>query len=356
MNRMQIGLLLPTSTIFPIAKEFERGIKAGLANHDITFIPEFIGQGNLKNTESAITKLMTYDEADMIVGILSGRVTERIASVMQNYKKPLMISEMGEYVPNPSNINSYTFINSQHLWRQAWAIGNIGVRKWGKKGMFVGSVYDAAYSFPHMFHEGMMAADASAMWSFSIPPMPPAGQLSDMSVIFPFLEKYEPDFVFAAFCGGETTLFLNEFIRHGWHKRTRLVGLPYLLAPFEPLADDITIYTTLPVPGNPEIVPKKSFYHLGERAGKTIADALAQGGDLHAALAAQANMMQIGKGNFIKDRDTVTLIENNIKANNVLASDNTLGDEFETFALTEEKLLGYQPDLVAGWLNPYLCI
>jgi hypothetical protein len=84
------------------------------------------------------------------------------------------------------------------MWQHAWTLGNWGVKTFGNKGMFIGSVYDAAYSFSQMFYEGMMAADSAAQWSFSIPPNPPAGMLSDMSVIFPFLEKYQPDFVFAA--------------------------------------------------------------------------------------------------------------------------------------------------------------
>jgi branched-chain amino acid transport system substrate-binding protein len=358
MNITQIGLLLPTSTIFPIGKDFERGLKAGLGDvaQHIEFVKEFIGQGNLKQTEDAITKLFTYDNVDLITGILSGRVTEYVTPKFEMYRKPFVVSELGEYVPNHSRLNEYTFVNSHHLWQHAWALGYWGVNTLGKKGMFIGGVYDAAYSFSHMFYEGMMAADPSSQWSFSIPPNPPAGKLSDMSVIFPFLEKYQPDFVFATFCGTEATLFLNEFIRKGWHKRTQLLGLPFLLAPFAPLEDNITILTTLPDTNMPEMLPKDSFFNLGLRAGKIIAQA-ANSTDLQEGLRSSDSNMPLGNSNYIvpsggNRNETITIIENIIKANNP-GFEQKVHDTTQTFSLQDENIGKLIPEIQTGWLNPY---
>lgn len=360
MNITQIGLLLPTSTIFPIGKDFEKGLKAALgdAAGSITIVKEFIGSGGTKQTEEAINKLFSYDEVDIITGIVSGKVTEYMAPKFLTYGKPFIVSELGEYLPNMSTLNNYIFVNSHHMWQHAWALGNWGVKTFGNKGMFIGSVYDAAYSFSQMFYEGMMAADPEAQWSFSIPPNPPAGMLSDMSVIFPFLEKYQPDFVFAAFCGTEATLFLNEFIKRGWHKKTKLLGLPFLLAPFMPIEGDITIYTTLPSSSKPEMAAKESFYDLGYRAGNLILDA-ASDIDIHQGLLSNANNLAIGGTNYIMPAndvgDVVTIIENKIGANQPIIEQKTIATT-STFSLKDERLGSLIGEINAGWLNPYLCI
>ncbi len=360
MNITQIGLLLPTSTIFPIGKDFEKGLKQGLGEllPRVELVKEFIGQGNLKQTEDSITKLFTYDGVDMITGILSGRVTEYVAPKFEMYRKPFVVSELGEYVPNHSRLNEYIFVNSHHLWQHAWALGYWGVNTLGKNGMFIGGVYDAAYSFSHMFYEGMMAADPTAHWCFSIPPNPPAGKLSDMSVIFPYLEQYQPDFVFATFCGTEATLFLNEFIRKGWHKRTQLLGLPFLLAPFAPLEDDIEIYTTLPDSAMPDMLPKESFYNLGLRAGELIAEAAATG-NLQEGLRTNARNLPLGNTNYILhpgvQEEVITIVNNKITANSPDIIQ-TVRDTTSTFSLKDENIGKLIPEIQTGWLNPYLCI
>lgn len=360
MKTIQIGLLLPASTIFPISKVFETGLKNGLGTtiEHVELIREFIGQGSIKQTGDAINKLFNYDDVDIITGILSGKVTESVSQKFLTNKKPFVVSELGEYVPNPSALNNYIFINSHHMWQHAWALGNWGVKTFGKKGMFIGGVYDAAYSFSHMFNEGMMAADGEAEWSFSVPPMPPPGKLSDMSVIFPFLDKCQPDFVFATFCGEETTLFLHEFIKRGWHKKTKLLGLPFLLDPFKPLDDDITIYTTLTDSVNPGITAKESFYSLGYMTGIHLAEAI-ESGDIYKGLLSNQHTLSLGKANFMmnpsEEADSVAIVENTIYAHQTGIKQKTIA-RASTFSLRDEKLGSFIGELNTGWLNPYLCI
>jgi branched-chain amino acid transport system substrate-binding protein len=360
MNITQIGLLLPSSTIFPIGKDFEKGLIAGLGEHvhNFSLVKEFIGQGMTKKVEEAIDKLIGYDEVDVITGIVSAKVVEAVAPKFAGKQKPFLVSDLGEYIVDLQKLNEYVFINSHHYWRHAWAMGNWGVQHFGKKGMFIGSIYDTAYNFSNMFYEGMMAADPTAEWSFSVTPNPPPGQLSDMSVIFPFLEQYQPDFVFAAFCGTESTLFLNEFIRKGWHKRTRLTGLPFLLSPFTPLEDDITIYTTLPDAATPDMNVSESFYKLGFRAGKTIAKT-AHTENVYAGLLSDEDIMPLGNAHFVMPpeatNDIITITENSIQANNPTIEQKVI-DSTTAFALTGEGLNSLLPELSSGWLNPYLCI
>lgn len=360
MNITKIGLLIPSSTIFPIGKDFDKGLKKGLGSisDKVEIHNEFIGQGNFKKAEDAVMKFIDFYDVDIVTGILSGIVTEYIAPKFANKKKPLLISELGECFPNPSRLNEFIFVNSHHIWQHAWALGNWAVKNIGKKGMFVGGVYDAGYSFSQMFYEGMISADSEAFWSFSVPPNPPPGKLSDMSVIFQYLEQYQPDFVFATFCGGEATLFLNEFISKGWHEKTQLLGLPFLLAPFHPLVGDISVYTTLPDAAIPQMKAEETFYNLGYRAGAMIAEA-AQADSIHQGLLDNSKTIQLGGTNYIlqpgNPDESITIAENIIQANETIIKQNIIATT-STLSLRNENLSDYISELQGGWQNPYLCI
>jgi hypothetical protein len=362
MDKISIGVLLPSSTIFPIAKEFEKGLKEGLKvltseNIEVDLIKEFIAGGDTKLTENACKKFFDFDDVDIVAGIISNKAAIAVAERFKSQKIPFLISNPGGHTPPVNDLNEYIFINSMHLWRQAWSLGHWGVKQFGKKGMFIGSVYEAGYSFSQMFDLGMHAADPDAYWSFSVPPMPPPGQLTDMSIIFPFLEEYQPDFIMATFCGAETTLFLNEFIARGWHHKTKVLGLPYLLAPFAPINNDLTIYTTLPFESAPDITPAGAFYQLGLQAGTNIADAAKAAVDrseLQSLLAKQNRMFNTTL-DMLHPESPITIMENTIKAGAAQFTSKLVALS-PSIVMSPGVLGPLTQGLSSGWFNPYLCI
>ncbi|MEO6523474.1 MAG: ABC transporter substrate-binding protein [Mucilaginibacter sp.] len=364
MDTINIGLLLPSSTIFPVGKDFEKGLKEGLtplrnAGVEVEIAKEFVSNGDTKLNESAINKFFNYDDVDLVTGIISNNVVREMADKFREPQKPLLVNNLGAHIPAIDRLNECVFFNSPHLWQHAYALGHWGVSTFGKKGMYISSVYDAGYSFSHMFHEGMMAADPTAQWSFSVPPMPPPGQLSNMDVIFPFLEQYQPDFIFATFCGGETSLFLNEFVARGWHHKTKVLGLPYLLSPFAPLNADITIYTTQLFSNAPQLLPSKAFYHLGLQTGQNITNAALKAttnSDLWLQIHSQlntSNMFHTGQQH--SDTTPVTILQNDIKAGETTFTTKPLTQQ-RAFDLDVEKMRPLTTGIAAGWNNPYLCI
>lgn len=366
MEPLKIGLLLPLSTIFPVAKDFERGLKNGLKTDDgdtiaVELIKEFVGQGSTRMTEDAVNKLFNYADVDVVAGILCSKVTEAIAGKFKKHRIPLLASDLGSYIPDLAQLNEYIFTNTYHLWQHGWALGYWGVKTFGKKGMLIGAMYDAGYGFAAMFSKGMMAADAQSEWSFSVPPMPEKGKLSDMDTIFPYLEQYQPDFVFAAFCGEETTLFMNEFISRGWHKKTKLLGLPFLLSPFHPLNDDITIYTTLPDATQPELTAENSFYQLGYRTGKMMQEAVGEmdGKDLQKAFSIHQRTLPFGGTHFTwhneQQADQVTIVENRITAHSTTITSHPVAT-LTALPIMDEALPQIAKESLLGWMNPYLCI
>jgi len=360
MDKITIGLLLPSSTIFPISKKFEQGLKDGLKQKgsqqlEVELIKEFIGQGDSRMIDKACNKFFTYDDVHLVAGILSNRSVNEMAAKFKSRQTPLIVNNLGAAVPDVSQMNDYIFINSPQLWRHAYTMGHWGVKTFGKKGMFVGSVYDAGYSFSHLLQQGMHAADAESTWMFSIPPMPPAGSLSDMEVIFPYLEQYEPDFIFAAFCGEETTVFLNALVKHGWHTKTKITATPYLLAPFAPLTGDVTIYSTQLFNSDAGITPENIFYHQGLQTGQAIAAAAvaSNGADLKDRLNKLNTMFNIAA---VAAADTrLTIMQHNVFGGKAdfMSKQVTLWD---TYPMAVEELKPLTAQLNSGWYNPYLCI
>ena len=366
MKPLRVGLLLPMSTIFPVAKDFEKGVKIGLQTApnctiEVELVKEFTGQGGTKMTEDAVNKLFNYADVDIVAGVLCSKVAEAIAGKFKKQRIPLLASDLGGYIPDGEQLNEYIFTNTYHLWQHAWTLGYWGVKTFGKKGMVIGAMYDTGYGFPALFYKGMMAADPQSEWSFSVPPMPEKGKLSNMDVIFPYLEQYQPDFVFAAFCGEETTLFLNEFIRRGWHKRTKLLSLPFLLSPFQPLNEDITVYTTLPDAAQPELTAEKTFYQLGYRTGAVIREVIDKKSDtdLQTTLLAHNYTLQHNGTSFLQrnqeQANQVTIVENKIAAHSETIETQTV-TTLTALPVTDEQLPQIAKESLLGWMNPYLCI
>jgi hypothetical protein len=362
MRTVSLGLLLPTSSILPISKDVERGIKEGFSNHTtgatLNIIKEFTGQGSIKQTEEAISRFFNYHDIDVVSGVVSHKVADEVAEQFRKKKIPFIVNDLGAHIPHVDKLNEYTYLNSLHLWQHAWSIGKWGVETFGKKGMYVSSVYDSGYSFSQMFHAGMLAADASAEWSFAVCPMPPAGALSDVSVVFPFMETYQPDFIFATFCGSETTLFLNECIARGWHKRTHIIGLPFITEPFEPLQDDMTLYSTSVSLNQAIIAPTHSFYQLGYETGTMIAKAAANGEDLNTQLQQLFKGLRAGSQQETLVYDPsyeVIMTRSTIKAG-APEKESAVITTLPTLSMDFQYMKSLINELNFGWMNPYLCV
>jgi len=357
MEKLQIGLLLPNSSILPASKDYERGLNEGIKayNSELEYetIREFTGQGQLKQTDECCNRLINYHEANVITGIVSSKVIEHMADKFKQRNVPIVVSDLGGHIPRLTEINQHIFYNSMHLWSHAWALGYWGVQTLGKKGMSVSAIYDGGYSYAERLHEGMSAANPECEWSFAICPMPADGGLSDMTTLFPHIDQHEPDFILAAFCGTETTLFLNEFIRRGYHKKIKVVGLPFLMAPFAPLEDDITIYTTMPFEDASKRA-EKSFFHLGYSAGTAIAKAAGSGDAFKDHLRTNEQLVSVKDDGNITAVKEVHIMQHNVTAN--APSFTSVVVSTAPVQVPMDVINTKPPELEFSWLNPYLCI
>ncbi|MBS1522307.1 MAG: ABC transporter substrate-binding protein [Bacteroidetes bacterium] len=374
-KKITIGVLLTNSTILPMAANFNSGLKHGLnglsSENDIEveIVPEFIGQGSSAQVESAVNKLIGFNDSNIITGIISNSVSQELADKFAKYKRPVIVNNIGEHLPNPGASNDYVFLNSMHSWQQIWSMGKWAVQTFGKKGMLVSGLYDAGYSFPIMLQKGMEAASEDASLPFAIAPVRQYKGLADVASVIPQLIEQNPDFVFATFCGEEASMFLAEYVKHCLHKKIPLLGLPFLLEPFDSNGESIDIYTSVSAyktisdtdAGQLSRISLDPFRQFGIETGLLIKNAVKS--------SANGSLQKVLAGIEVDDVRGKLDISPRTTGNNskVFVIKNTYaGDKEEviTQLISEVETIGIDDKVVeeinsqpsSGWSNPYMSI
>lgn len=374
MKRITVGLLLPISTITPMSRDFELALKQTIqeqVNDDewaIEIVSEFIGQGSRIKVEEAIDKLFSHYNVDAITGIVSNMVAMAVAAKFERYKKPFILNNIGEHTPNPASFNPYIFINSVHTWQQIWSLGYWAVKTFGNKGMFVASVYDAGYSFSNMLTLGMKAADQQSTMSFSIAQVTPGAKTTDPRTVFEHVEMFKPDFVFAAFCGEEASVF-QEAYASGVSKDIPLLALPWLLQDFNANKEELIVYTALSSTATVAIgdmdyrfgSQEQAYGQLGRETGMILAESLKIKGDGNLLDALNQVKANADRGMLHIDAQTtgqenqVYLVRNTHTGNTNHLKREVLC-EMETVDMNDQALNESLQQISSGWENPYLGI
>ncbi|SOD13375.1 ABC transporter substrate-binding protein [Pedobacter xixiisoli] len=374
MNKLTVGLLLPVSTIVPMSRDFEQGLKQAIKDQvnqsdwEVELIPEFIGQGGRLKVEEAIDKLFYHYQVDVVAGLVSNMVATAVAPKFERYKKPIIINNIGEHIPNPALFNPYIFINSTHSWQQIWSLGYWAVKAFGNKGMFVASVYDAGYSFSNMLTLGMEAADKESTMPFSIAQVTPGAKTTDPRTVFEHIEMFKPDFVFSAFCGEEATAFQEAYATSA-AKNIPLLALPFLLENFDAKENELEIYTAI---SSTELVSEgesenkvaeqdQTYYQLGKETGMILAEALKIKGERSLTDALNQVKVNSHRGVLHIDAQTpgkenqVHLVKNIHSGNRNNIKREIVG-RIETVSIDNKALSDSLQQLSSGWENPYLGI
>lgn len=375
MENTTIGLMLPSSTIMPMAKDFERGVKEGLKGlkeegfGQPEIVMEFIDQGGRETVDKAIGKLLSFDHADILTGIFTNRVLPEVADKFDRYGKPLLLNNLGEHQPVYLPKNDYVFINSGFIWQQVWSLANWAIKNLGKKGMLVAGIYDAGYPFMRMIREGFDTDGSTAEIPFSIARIREGSKLADPSMVIEQIIAFKPDFVFSFFCGEEASLFLEAYIQAGLHKKIPLLGLPFLIEPYKGSGEEVEIYTaaiTKDKTGEDLIkngcaAGNKTFWNLGIETGLLIADAIrrSNGSGLAGALRNSQVKSDRGSLNIASDapgKGNKAYIIRTRYAGDPKSMHQEVVTEHPTMQPDQEQIKKSMQEPVSGWLNPYLGI
>ena len=348
-----------------MGKDFEKGLTEGLKMsgvdmNEVELIKELIGQGGDVKVEEALAQLLGYHDVDIVTGITSSFVMTGIAEKFEKGKKLLLNNNLGEQLVQATKLNDYVFLNSTHLYQQCWLLGQWSGSTLGENALVCSALYDVGYSFQLMFDLGVRKEIPEFEIKIETCPMPEPGGLSNLELAFNRIEEVKPDYVFAQFCGEESTMFLEGFVERGFHKNTTLLGLPFLMVPGEKSLEGLKVITPYESfdSDNPDVACDDIFKQLGIESGQVIGAVIQD--EEHSDLDALNAL--VGSEKFRKLIATknpvmngpVYIVEHEFGANNEITS-KVIHSETVSLENEEEYLKLYDMDL-SGWMNPYLAI
>ncbi len=338
-----------------MSKKFEKGLCDCLdtyaPNLNYKIVPEFVGAGGVKEVTVALNKLTGYHDVDLVTGILANKTINEVA---QNFKSNVRyhFGNLGEQLITMDKVGDNVAIYSQDMWKEIYALGTYAIEHISNKGAFASSMYDTGYCFYQMLDLAAKKADSQNHINLYISPMPEAKELSDVNVVLDDIERDQPDWVFAAYCGTEATAFIEEWVKRGLHNRITLLGLPFLLEKLENVTSEEFKLITVDNQQAGEIKRRVqtsdvlNIYKVFEAMGSDVAAGIATSLDLKERPNNSIDTSQLK----LKVLETSYKIENKHFLNKQLFEGKHLID----YCDNQIQKLMEQP--MATWQNPYLAI
>jgi len=229
MRKLRVGFLYPYSGVFPkLKKDFRSGfdlaLKREMPSLEIESVAEFINLGDYKLVEQALNKLITFDDCDLIIGIVGTKVIYNAHEIYEKYKVPVIVNNLGGYVPTHSFRSDYLFYNSLDLWKSEWAMGKWSQHKFGGFPAISLALYESGYNLHECFRLGASISGAPFIkMDISKSTNPDA----DTFPLVNALMNHAPGHAHVLLSGREGAQYLD------YYKKTSLLnGIPVSVNPF----------------------------------------------------------------------------------------------------------------------------
>ncbi len=365
MRSISIGMMLPTSGIRPMGKEYKRAFEKAInqtldgSEYEPEIIVELINDGSIKPINDALDRFFGYHDVDIVTGIVSCEGMQHSLERFEKREVPFLCSNVGEHFFPSAGYNDHVFLNSPHLWQQSWLLGYFAASHLGKNGLIFSATYDIGYAFMQAFQVGVRDAENETNCEVSLIPMPPDGGLSPVQEAFDQVNLESKDFVFALFSGEEADLFINEFKSRNLDKKVALCALPFLLDSGKQDLSGLSVYTTVDQSNvKSDILYTDVFGNLGASAGTAIGETiLANNGEIGAS----------GLNDALRKLDNTKLYQSTFSAKllgDISVLKNTFGkDNKHDFTILLQKTVDLDGDkdlnalrdaMTSNWVNPYL--
>lgn len=368
MHTTTVGVLLPTSGIRPMSKQFLKAFNVASSEalkdtgYELEVLTEMIGNGSHDQIDKALNRFFGFHEAQLVIGMATRYGLQHSFDKFQKRKAPLIVCGLGEHFIPTKGFNDHILINAIHLWQQNWYLGYYAGQHLGGKGMAFASMYDSGYSFLSAFQQGVFDANPDIDFRFKLLPMTEGGQLSPVKEAFDQLDFAGQDFVYTMLCGEEATLFLEAFKERGLHEETSLLGMPFLLEPGEVNLSGVSVYSTHHQVDEAAKDPdfKEVFAQLGHITGDAVARAVLKGkGQIDREVMEQALKEAdphkvYSSVSFPKLTSPIGIVKHTFGEDNLLSTESIEQQEID---LDDNEALNALRDSVsASWVNPYLAI
>jgi hypothetical protein len=165
MKKLRIGFLYPYSGVFNKLKTdfksgFDLALNKELPAFEIESISEYIHMGDQKQVDKSINKLITFDDVDLIIGVVGTKVILNAREIYEKYKIPVIVNNLGGYIPTYSFRSEYLFYNSLDLWKSEFAMGKWSQSQFGGVPSVSISIYEAGYNLHECYRLGSAMAGA----------------------------------------------------------------------------------------------------------------------------------------------------------------------------------------------------
>jgi len=240
---IKIGFLAPYSGVYPYyGHHLMAGILLGLYPGDVNqaefqFIPAYTQMGDPKSTLDAVNKLLFFEQADIISGLISYKSIPDILPVIESYNKLAFFFDMGEYIPYFQHLSPLVFYSSQQIWQSQFALGHWAQKEFGGTGMMVMPVYEAGYHLSSAFHKGAGAGGATQIGLHVIPRDPSNIKNLNLDLFFRDIKKNPPSYVHALFSGKFGREFLTRWRNSPFYNNIPLTVVENMV--YDDLLDDI---------------------------------------------------------------------------------------------------------------------
>lgn len=231
---IKIGFLVPYSGIYPnMSQHIIQGMAHPFRDYQIggqnqsPFVieMEYIQQGGRQAVIDAVTKLIFFNQVDILMGVISYRIIPEIISVLEKHNKIGFFFDSGEYIPHTPQISPTIFYNSQQLWQTEYALGYWAQQEFGGKGSIAMSIYDAGYHLHSAFRQGTIKAGGKEIDYTVLGGHPEEGVSTSvyMDKYLEMMTQKPPDYIHAIFCGEEATQFMTKYYASPLRNKVPLV-------------------------------------------------------------------------------------------------------------------------------------
>ncbi|MDF2433380.1 MAG: branched-chain amino acid transport system substrate-binding protein [Mucilaginibacter sp.] len=226
---IKVGMLTPYSGVYPYyGHHLMAGMLLGLypgavKKNEVQFIPAYTKMGDPASALEAVNRLVFFEQADIISGLINYRSMPDIVPVIERHDKIALFFDMGEYIPWFNYLSPRIFYSSQQVWQSQYALGYWAAKEYGDGGMMLMTIYEAGYHISNTFQKGVSDAGAGRLGLHVIPHDKRDPKKMDLEDFFTTVKKNKPPYVHAIFAGNIGNDFLQQWKDSGLHKLVSLV-------------------------------------------------------------------------------------------------------------------------------------
>lgn len=367
MKEISIGILIPTSGILPMGKQFDKSFKKAIGKEldgsgfEIEFHTEIIGQGNPPLIEKALDQFFGYHDVDFVTGLFTAKAMEGFVERFEKRQIPLLMNNLGEHLIKTGGFNDCVLINSPHLWQHCWTMGQYAAQNLGKKGLILSAMFDGGYAFLSCFQMGLHAVNEDFNHDLRLLTMPQPGKLSEVKEAFDAINIADYDFVFPLFCGEEATLFLEEFHARKLYEKVKLIGLPFLMTPAENNLAGLSLISTVSSNyADTDWLWSNTFANMGAKSGRAIGQAVLQVQEkvspqfLNSILKQLDQSLEYESSKIPRVLNSLDIVEHTLTDGNKVNSQ--VIETMEVDPKDDPKIKQLRDAASSSWLNPYLAV